>query len=123
MSRRHSMASARRIARVMRRELEAGEGAQWRREGCSRSCPWVSGEGLCALCPRVLFELCAEFVNLSWPVRCIVSETGELLGIRTKLGPSRGQRRPGRIAGRDQRHVIGSEDVHEEQTRSRAGVN
>lgn len=66
----------------------------------------------------MFLEFRAEFVDLSRSVRCVVSQFGELLRVRTVLWAR--QRGRGRIAGRDKRHVIGREEVHEmEQQRVR----
>ena len=85
----------------------------------SRSSTWVACESLAALCPGVLLELEAELVDLSWPVSCIVGETGELLRIRPVLWACGGERGRRGVAGGDEGHVMGREVVHQKEPQRR----
>ena len=68
----------------------------------------------------MFLELGAKFVYLSGAVCRVVSETGELLRIRTAFWAcGRGEHGGGGVAGPDERHVIGSEDGHEQDTNAR----
>lgn len=53
----------------------------------------------------MFFEYGAEFVKFTWTIGGVVSQTRQFLRVRRT---SRG-----RVAGRDKRHVIGSEEVHD----------
>lgn len=65
----------------------------------------------------MFLELGAELVDLSWTVGGIVGETRKFVGVRTVLWACGGEGGPGRVAGGDKGHVIGSEDVHEKEAK------
>lgn len=112
MSRRHSVANAFMIARVMSSVLRSllCQCRIYRYQRVHvRSSTQISRLGLLAIHPHSPFQLSGEFVDLAWPVGCIVCETRELLRVRTILR-ARGQEICARrIAGGDELHMVGSE--------------
>jgi hypothetical protein len=77
-SRRHSVAKAWNIDRLISKDLQISNVNIVRKHGCggdSRFSPSVSGLSFAALCPNPLLKLTTQFVYLARAVRRIIGES------------------------------------------------